>query len=441
MQPYYKLCSLTLLLLIIDTGAEVLFQDDFGRPDRSSQNWTLISTDGNRLQFFDGKANIINNDETFSALAVHSLAEEPSAFTFSAKVSSEFPGSGLYFCFDDMRDGYRGYAALLGDDRIHVYKFYPESVSVIGCQASAFVRLGENHLMVSRIDDKIKVFCNGYYIFTVADDEFHLGDFALIVPPVSEASFDDVLIENRIADTSYFETFTDDFLEMNLFGWTRYGNALTDYLNSNLQIQTGNNQEFYNCIEIPLNSFAMKTVVQYKQGDSSSFYGFFVKKITESDTASNFYHFAISADKRFVIRNRECPVEPVCIQYSAAGAAFEYDTLKLIRDNNVFTFSVNGTRLGESSEIYGAIGGAGIFVSSRLKVAFEMFQIMNLGMQTSNRKIIIKKDPDMQLTGKKQLRIDLLGRSFSLQERIPLSLGYLEIKNSGKWEKRIWVKN
>lgn len=440
MHSYCKLCSLTLFLLIIDTGAAVLFQDDFSRPDNSSQNWTLISTDGNRLHFSDGKANIKNNDETFSALAVHNLEEEPSAFTFSAKVSSEFPGSGIYFCFDEMRDGYRGYAALLGDDGIYVYKFYPESVSVIGFQASAFVRLGENRLMASRTEDKIKVFCNGYYIFTVKDDEFHSGDFALIVPPISEASFDDVVIENRIADTSYFETFTDDFLDKNHFGWTRHGNAITDYLNSKLQIQTGNNQEFYNCIEIPLNNFAMKTIVQYNKGDSSSFYGFFVKNKAGSDTTPLFFQFAISSDKRFVIRSRDSLVEPVSIQLSSAVTASEHDTLELIRDNNGFTFSVNGKKLGEYSEISGTISGAGLFVSSKLDVAFEMFQIMNLGMQSITSKNIIKRDPDMRISGKKQLRIDLLGRSFSLQESTPHSIGYLERKNSGKWEKRIRVK-
>ena len=218
MYSYCKFCGLTLLLLIVDTWAAVLFQDDFGNPGYSAQNWTLVSTDGTKLQFVDSKATIINNDETYSALAVHSLNEELSSFTVCAKVSSEFPGSGLYFCFDDMRNGYRGYAVLLGDDRIYIYKFYPESVSVIGSQTSAFVKPVENYLKISRFDDKIRVFCNGYYIFTVADDEFHSSDFALIVPPVSEAFFDDVLIENRIADTSHFETFIDDFLKRIFFG-------------------------------------------------------------------------------------------------------------------------------------------------------------------------------------------------------------------------------
>lgn len=439
MHSYCKFCGLTLFLLIIDTGAAVLFQDDFGNPGCSAQNWTLVSADGNKLQFVDNKAIIINNDETYSALAVLNFNEELSAFTVSAKVSSEFPGSGLYFCFGDMRDGYRGYAALLGDERIYIYKFYPESVSVIGSQTSAFVRLRENRLMISRTDDRIKVFCNGYYIFTVEDEEFHTGDIALIVPPVSEASFDDVLIENRIADTSNFETFNDDFLEKRNFGWTRYGNAIIDYLNSNLRIQTGNYQEFYNCIELPLNSFTMKTVVQYNQGDSSSFYGFFIKKMTETDTNSLFYHFAISADKRFVIRSRDSLLEPVSIQLSAGAASLQYDTLELIRDSNVFTFSVNGTKLGECSEIGGEISGAGLFVSSRLNVSFDNFQIMNVGMQTSNGKII-KRDSYTRLIGKKQHRIDLLGRSFPVKEMTLPSKAFLEIKNTEKWEKRIRVR-
>jgi hypothetical protein len=440
MYSYCKFCGLTLLLLIVDTWAAVLFQDDFGNPGYSAQNWTLVSTDGNKLQFVDSKATIINNDETYSALAVHSLNEELSSFTVCAKVSSEFPGSGLYFCFDDMRNGYRGYAVLLGDDRIYIYKFYPESVSVIGNQTSAFVKPVENYLKISRFDDKIRVFCNGYYIFTVADDEFHSGDFALIVPPVSEAFFDDVLIENRIADTSHFETFIDDFLEKNFFGWTRYGNAITDYLNSNLQVQTGNYQKFYNCVEVPLNSFAMKTVVQYNQGDSSSFYGFFIKKMTESDTNDHFYHFAVSADKKFVISSsRDSLLEPVPIKNSTKVTALDYDTLELIRDNDVFTFIVNGTKLGECSEISGVINGAGLFVSSKLNVAFDKFQIMNIGLQTSNGKII-KRDSGIRLVEKSPLRIDLLGRSIPLKEITLPSKGFLEIKNGGKWEKRIRVR-
>ncbi len=438
MHSYCKFCGLTLLLLIFDTWATIIFQDDFGNPGYSAQNWTLISTDGNKLKFVDGKAFIINNDETYSALAVHSLAEEFSAFTVCAKVSSEFLGSGLYFCFGDMGNGYRGYAALLGDDRIYIYKFYPESVSVIGSQTSAFVRPGENCLKISRIDDKIMVFCNGYYIFTVVDKEFHNGDIALIVPPVSEAFFDDVIIENCIADTSHFETFIDDFLEKKLFGWTRYGNAITDYLNSNLQIQTGNYQKFYNCFEVPLNSFTMKTVVQYNHGDSSSFYGFFIKKITESDTAALFYHFAISADKKFVINSRDSTLVPATTKHSATVNVLDYDTLELIRDNNVFSFMLNGTKLGECSEISGAIKGAGLFVSSRLNVSFDKFLIMDMGMQTSNVKII-KRESEVRYTGKKCLRIDLLGRSVLLDEMFLPSKGFLEIKNGVKWEKRVKV--
>ncbi len=439
MQSYCKFCALTLFLLLIDTKAEILFQDDFDNPGYSVQNWTLISAGGNKLQFVDSKAIIKNTDETYSALAVHSLYEEISAFTVCAKVYSEFPGSGLYFCFGDMRDGYRGYAALLGDDRIYVYKFYPESVSVLGSQTSAFVSLKENRLVVSRIDDKIKVFCNGFYIFTVVDNEFRKGDIALIVPPVSEASFDDVLVENRIADTSHFETFSDDFLENKLFGWTRYGSAITDYVSSNLRIQTGNYQEFYNCIEIPLNSFSMNSVVKYNQGDSSSFYGFFVKKMVESDTTALFYHFAISSDKRFVIRSRDSLVESLPIQLSAAATALEYDTLELIRDNNIFTFSVNGTKLGDCSEINGVISGAGLFVSSKLNISFDKFQLMNAGMQISNE-IVKKRNSDIRITGKKHLKIDLLGRSFPVKEVTLPSMGFLETKNTGKWEKRIKVR-
>lgn len=439
MHSYCKFCGLALLLLIIDTWAAVLFQDDFANPGYSAQNWTLVSTDGNKLQFVDNKAFIINNDETYSALAVHSLAEVLSAFTICAKVSSEFPGSGLYFCFGDMRDGYRGYAALLGDDRVYIYKFYPESVSVIGSQTSAFVRPGENYLKISRIDDKIRVFCNGYYIFTAVDNEFHDGDIALIVPPVSEAFFDDVIVENCIADTSQFENFIDDFLEKKLFGWTRYGNAITGYLNSNLRIQTGNYQKFYNCIEVPLNSFAMKTVVQYNMGDSSSFYGFFIKKMTVSDTTALFYHFAISADKKFVISSRDSSLAPASFKHSATVNALDYDTLELIRDNNVFTFMVNGTKIGEYAEISGVINGAGLFVSSSLNVSFDKFQIMNMDIQTLNRKII-KRNSAVSPIGKACLSIDLLGRSFSPKE-IPLpSKVFLEIKNSGKWEKRIRVR-
>jgi hypothetical protein len=245
------------------------------------------------------------------------------------------------------------------------------------------------------------------------------------------------LIENRTTDTSHFETFTDDFLEKKLFGWTRYGNAITEYSNSELRIQTGNYQEFYNCIEIPLNSFAMKTVVQYNQGDSSSFYGFFVKKMAESDTL--FYHFAISADKRFVIRSRGSDAEPASVQTLISASKSQYDTLELTRDNGVLVFSINGVKLGECSEISGIINGAGLFVSSRLNIFFDEFQIMSLGMQTSNKKII-KKGSDVRLAGKKHLSIDLLGRCFSVKETTFPSKWFLEMNNKGEWEKRIRMR-
>ncbi|HEX3019464.1 MAG TPA: hypothetical protein VHP36_04150 [Chitinispirillaceae bacterium] len=434
-----KICYLIILTVTFSARAAVLFEDDFGNRDYSRKNWTLISTDPNGLQFIDNKAKIINNDETYSALAVHSFTQDLSSFTISAKISSEYPGSGLYFCFDDLRDGYRGYAALLSDDGIYIYKFYPESVSVVTRQTSAFVKLEENRLAISKNNEKINVFCNGYFIFSVTDGEFSSGDIALIVPPGSEAFFDDVITESCIADTSHFETFTDDFLKKDLFGWTSYGNALTDWSNSNLKIQTGNYQEFYNSLEIPLNSFSMKTVVLYNQGDSSSFYGFFIKVKDSSDTASFFYQFAISADKKFVIRRKNLMNEPVNYQFATVNVTAGYDTLELIGDNNNFTFLANGKKLGEFCKANGSIAGAGLFISSLLNVSFDKFQIMNLGMQTSTQ-IIKKRDYKTQFFVKECQPIDLLGRSISrnmIYSEINL---VLESTGAQKWQKRIKMR-
>jgi hypothetical protein len=68
MHSYCKICGLILSLLIIDARTAVLFQDDFGNPGYSAQNWILIGTEENKLQFVDGKAFIINNDETYYLL-------------------------------------------------------------------------------------------------------------------------------------------------------------------------------------------------------------------------------------------------------------------------------------------------------------------------------------------------------------------------------------
>lgn len=437
MYSYCKICCIMLLLLVICARAAVLFEDNFQNAGYSAKNWTLISAGANELQFVDNKATIINPDETYSALAVHEFYQELSTFTVSAKVYSEFPGSGLYFCFGDMRDGYRGYAALLSDDGIYLYKFYPESVSVIGSQPSAFVKLGENRLAVSRINGKIYVFCNGYYVCGVKDEEFFSGDIALIVPPGSEASFDDVIIENCIADTSHFDPFLDDFLEKNRFGWTSLGNAKTDWLNSNLQIQTGDLQEFYNSIDLPLNSFNMKTVVHYNQGDSSSFYGFFIKAADSSDTALSFYQFAISAEKKFIIKSRNQVMGTACHQSPVEKTASDYDTLELIRDKGMFVFYANGVKLGECSEIRGNITGAGLFVSSSLDISFDKFEIMNTGMQTSNRKVS-RKDVEIKYAGKKDLIVDLMGRTVSSKTNLQSNL-ILKIKEDMAWEKRIKI--
>jgi len=79
-----------------------------------------------------------------------------------------------------------------------------------------------------------------------------------------------------------------------------------------------------------------------------------------------------------------------------------------------------------------------LFVSSRLNVSFDKFLIMDMGMQTSNVKII-KRESEVRYTGKKCLRIDLLGRSVLLDEMFLPSKGFLEIKNGVKWEKRVKV--
>ncbi len=446
MRLYLKITLISLGICYQTSTCAILFQDDFQNEQISVKNWTFVSENESQFKILDNAAFVLNNSDSYSALAVHRTSVSASTFTISAKISSKYPGSGLYFCFQEILNGYGGYGALLGDDRIYIYKFYPESLAVIADQASPFIMLNENRLTISKMNDLISIFCNGYFIGSVRDTEFLSGDVALIVPPLSEATFDDVIMENIYSDTLHFTPFIDEFLEKNPFGWVKYGNAITEWENNHFQVLTSHNQEYYTGIEIPLNSFTMKTSVKFLSGDSSSIYGFFVKTTNDSIGTPVFYQFVISGDKKFVIKRKDQEQELLAHQsitgkfntINGSDTVSRYDDLELKRDQNVLVFYTNGVELGKI-EFAEAISGAGLFVSKELGVAFDDFQISEPDMLTMSKKI---RSRNIQIPNRKQnsVRIDLLGRSF-LEKHTPVSSSIvLRILDSGKWKKELKAK-
>lgn len=443
MRIYSKVLFFALGLLYGVSWAVILFEDDFFDQQYSYRNWTFISADESVLHLNNNVAFILNKSDSYSALAVHRSAIKTPVFTISAKISSEYPGSGLYFCFQELRGGYSGYGALLSDDGIYIYKFFPESLVVIAEQTSSFVRMGENRLTVSKNNDLITIFCNGYFICSVRDGEFSDGDMAFIVPPLSESSFDDFKLEDCFSDTLHFASFFDDFLQKSSFGWTKYGNALTIWKNSHLQISTSPLQEYYTGIEIPLNSFHMKTVVRFDDGDSSSIYGFFVKVTNDSSNSPLFYQFAISGDRKFVIKKRDQenqylssqPITGKSFNINDSGAVFNYDFLELTRDENNFTFFANGLEL-DQNEITGEICGAGLFVSKELKVSFDEFQISDLEMPTEVRKTKTKNGYTI-IARRKPITFDMLGRCLLEQSTPVPSKVTFQVTSTGIWKKKL----
>lgn len=431
-------------LLPAITFPAVVFEDDFENREYSTRNWSFQSADQCVLQVNDGSAFIQNNSESYSALAVHRSKNKIPQFTFSAKVMSDYPGSGIFFCFQEKGNGFGGYAALLSDDMVYIYKFYPESTSVItGCK-SAFVKEKENRLSVSKSNDVISVFCNGYYLCSVRDSTYLTGDVALIVPPLAESSFDNIKVENSYADTLIFDEFLDDFKTQSEFGWKLYGYASESWENSHLQIHTTSFQQYYNGIEIPMDMFSMKTSVRFIEGDSCSVYGLFLKVADGPGKPDKFCEFVISGNKKYMAFKDSLHdsklFNGVSEYINGSGNNKLYDTLMLKRNGDTCIFSANGIELGKTNGISGIITGAGLYVSNDMKIAYDYFHISGSLIQTASyNKKIIRNYTVIRNSNKSEETVDFLGRCINTRKNF-FSAGIVFTEKQGLWEKRFKLR-
>lgn len=429
-----KFGLLSVWCLILTLQSAIIFDDDFNKPQHSVNNWTFISENDSGMQFSRNALNITNKSDVYSALAFHKLSSSPASITVSADIVSEYPGSGIYICLNESADSYNGYAVLLADNGIYVYKFYPESLSVISDKVCPFVKLGENRLTVSRWDNLISIFCNGFFICSVYDDEFDSGDVALIVPPLSEASFDNFIVSDTPVDTFRFTPFIDEFDTKSTFGWSKYGDAVCGWRNGQFQIKTGKNQLYHTGLEMPLNSFSMKTVVQFNSGDSGSFYGFFMRTAADTGDSVEFHYFGISGDREIAVYPGSGKDAGIIIVDDRKNIPTNmFDTLELLSSNNIFTLLVNGSVLYKSSDILKTVTGAGIYVSNSLDISFERFELIDLEKNTLS--MSFKRAGTKRKIENQTLKyVDLLGRDM-LKNSFNLPMLTLRKDNNENWIK------
>lgn len=394
------------------SSANLLFSDHFDSEMGSISKWFLSAEQGGKLTFESGKAVIDNQSCRYSAIAVHEFDSPPSQFTYSAEISSENPGAGLYFCIQDTNGVFAGYAVIVEDDGLALYKFLPDNgyPLLLYRKKSAFLEKQKNTISVSKNGNRYLTACNGYYQFSVADTSYGSGSIALLVPPGSSAAFDNVAVFDTVQDSLSFPAFVD-YLTDEKSGWENTGTGRFQFMPSGLLVSTIAGQFYFREIKIPLFSFHIKAICSYSGGNLKKPYGVFFKD-EKADTEGRIWEFGVDGSRDVGLYDSLSGSNPHFNQIvhgaSNENSGIIRDTLELIKpeDEKKLSFVVNSVTIGtfESNENFGSFG---IFVSDSLDIQFEYFSIEPFKRSYTK---VIKPKPRIIRKSSGTLSFDLLGR-------------------------------
>lgn len=194
---YLALVTLLVLLVSYRATAAPLFEDNFSNEAFSDQNWALIEDGGGRLLFSSGKASLINTSVTYAAFALHSMRSLPNRCTFSARITADNLGAGIVYGVHTVSGVICGTAVIIGNGELVVVEYTPTGIVEHVRHATHFLTASSNVLRVAANGpDSLLFFCNGYYVTALFLAPSQRGkDIAIVVPPQSDALFDDVVVE------------------------------------------------------------------------------------------------------------------------------------------------------------------------------------------------------------------------------------------------------
>ncbi|NLW33373.1 MAG: hypothetical protein GXY77_18155 [Fibrobacter sp.] len=398
---------------------DTIFVDHFSNEPISFKNWKAICSHKDMFTIENEAARLNNQDIVFCGFAIYHIKHSLPEFTFSASISSQTPGAGLFFCIKQTVEGYYcGYAVIIGDDALYLLKYQPDEVLIEKKIKTPFIKPVSNELQISRNNDLCNIFCNGYYSgsFPISD---YGNDFALIVQPSIEATFDNIVIENRFKDSTQSEWFHDDFTSNERFGWLIADFVQTTFTENTLIINTENKQTFFSYIPIPLIDFDVKAVSSLQNQSDTTLFGIYIK-VKMNNSVSD-YLFGVCGNGDYYTGFNDDPVKEnkgsINDYYNGdePGSMSNHNTLVIKNKGDLFSFSINDNFVS-SCNIPGDILGAGIFAFEDLEIHFYEFSLNNLINSPQNEHSVrtkIESVVRLKKTGSfgTNRYFDLLGRS------------------------------
>jgi hypothetical protein len=330
------------------------------------------------MVYTDNGVLLTNRHSVNSLIALHSYTRKPETFSVSVTIDSGGAGSGLFFNVNRDNSGrFSGYAVVVSYGKVELIKFNQGAISTLASHSSSFIKEKQNRLSVGKSTEHINVFCNGYYLYTVDENQLSPGDCALMVQPLSSALFNEFNVTSQVYDSLTFPEFIDNFDRMSGFGWKKSGNGIIGIKDSALNIITGNYQNCRYGLELPLRSFSLTTLIRFEKGNDSSFYGMYLF-LTQSSGSEKQGIISFGLNRKGVFRAFDEMDSIVFV--SKRHDTSEHvdtdtpDTLLIVHNNNKISCFLNRSTIYEST-VPGMIKGAGVFSSCGLNVCFDNFKL------------------------------------------------------------------
>ena len=373
------------LLVSMAYGQGYPFSDDFSNPSQTNLQWGKwwLADTAVSATCANGVYTINNRSSQTYPEFYHSFTNKVSTFTASCVVtrSSAAIAAGMWLCLGAFSNP-SGYAVELlsdnGNDCIGYVALYKYDTDTTIFEAEYHRQGLSDTLKVSKQGNAFNVFCNGVYLGRCTDNTPAApGNFALMVPANSTAVFDDVLFTDQFTQGSFPVAFVDNFNNGRIEKqWIPRGcsNFSEHDTVLNISAPPGPVTSGVYC-EVPMtiDTFYSMLVVSHRNGDSNSFYGFYLRG-PESAGSYPMALFGISGLRAGgaylstggtvtypppgTIRGKEFVNGP-------GDTTFYQDTIVVIKTNgsNYYIMYVNGHSIDTltTTDINFPIAGAGIF--------------------------------------------------------------------------------
>ncbi len=359
-----------------------LFSDNFSDTNQSNINWLWLGSN-TKMTFSNGAAVLKNTDSVYTGFLIHTLSPKPSKFTLSVDFSTSAPvnGVGFMFCLSTS-SSLSGYTVQLGGTQnIFAYKYLSGGGTLlIPNKSSSFINSLTNTITVSKSADTFNVFANGHYVTRFNNTQFGSGDMAIIVPPKSQVTIDNVVMTDQFLEGSTSTCFSDSFHTTDLGGWNInpiMGQATvgagkltlnnTDTLFSSIIYTDGNFQ-----------SASIETAVHHNSG--VGMYGVcFVSAVAGDSGRIDYkpYAFLVDSLRRYSIVYPDSSNVRTRAAQTFIKGSLGTDTLEVIRYSNHFAFKVNRIDVGETIPVPATyrIDGAGFYVSKKTAATYNYFTV------------------------------------------------------------------